>query len=129
MVINKKNTWQDIYHSLGKTVLVSLLKNWIQWETAFNDWKVRRVGNKRLFCVYIWGLPPFFFFFFFNFFWGRPSYFQLDLLFFFFNLIFLTASWLGLCLLQFKEGGKTSPRIFCVYLTWQMMVSYLWGPR
>ena len=31
-----------------------------------------------------------------------------------FNLIFLTASWLGLCLLQFKESDKTSPRIFCL---------------
>lgn len=62
---------------------------------------MRSVGNKRLFSVFTFEACPFFFFF-------------LEACLLPFNLIFLTASWLGLCLLQFKESDKTSPRIFCL---------------
>lgn len=32
------------------------------------------------------------------------------------NFIFITASRLGLCLLRFEEGGKKSPRMFCLHV-------------
>lgn len=87
-----KRVRRYMYHSLGKLSWFFFSKHWIQWETAFNGWKVASVENKRLFLVFKFEvcLPAF-------------------------NFIFRTVSQLGLGLFQVREDGKKSPRIFCLF--------------